>query len=186
MNVLTTSGFRLEPLVSEHAKEMYVVLSDPAIYEFENAPPESEAWLTDRYRRLESRKSPDGQALWLNWVIRLPSGELAGYVQATVLDSRVAHLAYELNSRYWRRGIGSAAVELMMRELSAEYSVRTFVAVLKVANYRSMALLRRLAFRLGDVGDAEKHGAGADECVMIRNGPFEGRSSRSTRIGDEA
>ena len=73
----------MEPLVAAHAHEMFGVLSDPAIYESANAPPPSEEWLRSRYRRLEQRRSPDGNELWLNWVARVPCGELVGYVQAT-------------------------------------------------------------------------------------------------------
>jgi hypothetical protein len=78
----------LEPQVEAHAAEMFAVLSDPAIYEFENESPPSEARLAGRFRRLESRRSPDGRERWLNWVVRLPSGELAGYVQAMVRPGR--------------------------------------------------------------------------------------------------
>ena len=125
---------------------MFPVLSDPAIYEFENAPPESQVWLEQRFARLESRHSANGHEQWLNWVIRLPSGELAGYVQATVTSEFVACIAYELASKFWRRGIGSVAVGAMLSELGANYGVGTFVAILKARNVRSMAFLRHLGF----------------------------------------
>ena len=82
MKTLTTSHCILEPLVAAHATEMFSVLGDPAIYEFENSPPISEEWLTERYQLLESRSSGDGTEQWLNWVIRLSGGKLAGCVQA--------------------------------------------------------------------------------------------------------
>ena len=113
---------------------MFAVLSDEAIYEFENKPPSSEAWLAGRYARLENRWSSDGTQIWLNWVVRLESGELAGYVQATVLHSGTALIAYELASRFWRRGIGSSAVSAMMDELRSTYNVHQFIAVLNSAN----------------------------------------------------
>jgi len=144
------------------------VLSDPAIYEFENEPPESEEWLTERYRVLERRVSPDGAERWLNWVVRLPDGELAGYVQATIDPSGAASVAYELNSHYWRQGIGSAAVDAMLVELEAVYSVRVFVAVLKRRNFRSVALLRRLRFARAAKSEAAAFGAQSDEMVMVR------------------
>ena len=65
----------LEPQIAAHAAEMYAVLADPAIYEFENAPPPSRQWLAERYARLEARRSADGSQRWLNWVVRLASGE---------------------------------------------------------------------------------------------------------------
>ena len=54
LRTLSTSRCTLEPLVVKHAPEMFHVLSDPAIYEFENQPPQSEGW-----RRLGF--SPAGQ-----------------------------------------------------------------------------------------------------------------------------
>jgi [ribosomal protein S5]-alanine N-acetyltransferase len=127
---------------------MFIVLADPAIYEFENAPPASEAHLSERFTKLESRKSRDGSEHWLNWVIRLPSDELAGYVQATVTANGAAHIAYELSSRFWRRGIGSAAVRAMLDELRVGYGATHFYATLKARNFRSEALLKRLGFSL--------------------------------------
>jgi RimJ/RimL family protein N-acetyltransferase len=125
---------------------MFAALSDPAIYEFENAPPQSLTWLTERFTRLESRVSPDGAELWLNWVIRVSGGALAGYVQATIMRDRTADIAYELASKFWRQGIGSAAVSGMLGELAVSYEVHTCVATLKERNYRSLALLQKLGF----------------------------------------
>jgi len=158
----------LEPQVAAHAREMFAVLSDPAIYEFENAPPASAAWLAERFAKLESRASRDGTERWLNWVVRLPSGELAGYTQATVQQSGVAYVAYELASKYWRQGLGSCAVNAMLAELASEYHVHTFLAVLKARNFRSLALLEHLGFSDASSALAEEAGADADELVMRR------------------
>lgn len=146
---------------------MFAVLSDPAIYEFENEPPASEEALSRRYAVLERRHSHDGTQTWLNWVIRLPSGELAGYVQATVLGSGSAYVAYELASRYWRQGIASTAVAAMMSELHANHGVGPCVAVLKARNFRSLALLRKLGFQAGSRAQVLESGAKPDELVMV-------------------
>ena len=172
MRTLSAGPCTLEPQRSAHAAEMFAVLSDPAIYEFENQPPVSEAWLTQRFERLESRTSSDGSELWLNWVVRLPSGELAGYVQATVLPSGEALLAYELASRFWRRGLASAAVRAMMEELSANYGVRGYIAALKTANHRSMGLLRHLGFGQGSEQQRQAAEAETDETLMKLLGPL--------------
>jgi RimJ/RimL family protein N-acetyltransferase len=129
-----------------HAAEMFELLCDPALYQYEGEPPASEAWLRERFARLEARRSPDGQQQWLNWVVRLPEGPLAGYVQATVLAGGTAHIAYVLGSRFWRRGIARVAVEAMLCELARSHGVVRCVAVFKAANHRSQALLRRLGF----------------------------------------
>jgi ribosomal-protein-alanine N-acetyltransferase len=114
MENLATIGLTLEPLVEAHASEMFEILSDPAIYQFENQPPQSKQALAERFLRLQRRHSPDGREQWLNWVIRLETGQLCGYVQATVRADRSALIAYELASHFWNQKIGSRAVATMI------------------------------------------------------------------------
>jgi hypothetical protein len=52
MRTVEASRCTLEPLVVAHAQEMFSVLSDPAIYEFENEPPPSRSWLAEVMRGL--------------------------------------------------------------------------------------------------------------------------------------
>lgn len=168
MRTLRTGDLVLEPQSVAHAAEMFVVLSDPAIYEHENAPPASEAGLAERFRRLESRRSPDGLERWLNWVVRLPDGALAGYVQATVRPGEHAQVAYEFASRYWGRGIASAAVRAMLAKVAREHGVPEFYATLKRTNARSARLLERLGFT--DVTGTPPRGLApaADERLLRR------------------
>lgn len=152
MNTLHTDNLILEPQVAAHAAEMFAVLSDPALYEYELQPPASEDWLRSRFARLETRRSPDGQERWLNWVFRLAGGPAIGYVQATVRDDRSAGIAYVLSSSCWGQGFARRAVEAMIDELVREYGVRTLWAVLKEDNVRSRRLLERLGFTPMPVG----------------------------------
>src|SRR5205085_9214771 len=117
MRIIETARLTLEPQTVAHAQAMFAVLSDLRIYEHENEPPSSLEWLRARFARLESRQSPDGSEQWLNWVIRLPTSELAGYVQATVHADGRAAIAYVLASRYWGRGLATQAVIAMIQEL---------------------------------------------------------------------
>jgi [ribosomal protein S5]-alanine N-acetyltransferase len=168
LRAVITPRLVIEPLRAEHAEAMFEVLGDPALYEFENGPPESVEALAQRYALLESRQSRDGREAWLNWVIRLPDGALAGYVQATVLPSGAAYVAYELTSRHWRQGLGSAAVSAMMGELAGHHGVTLFVAVLKARNVRSLGLLRKLGFLDASAAQVATFGADADECVRVK------------------
>lgn len=136
----------LEPQTAEHAAEMFAVLSDPAIYAHENSPPPSADWLRTRFERLATRRSADGTELWLNWVVRLRSSQLIGYVQATVFPNAKAAIAYEFSSAYWGQGLAREAVEALIRELAGYYHVTHLAAVAKSANQRSLRLLDRLGF----------------------------------------
>ena len=146
MRTVTSRRLVLEPLVAGHAREMFEVLLDPAIYEFENAPPESLDWLEGYYDKLESRRSADGTEYWLNWVVRLPGERAMGFVQASVYRGGWADVAYVFSSAYWGHGYASEAVEAMMEELAACWGVMRCEAVYKSANARSRRLLDRLGF----------------------------------------
>jgi RimJ/RimL family protein N-acetyltransferase len=164
---LETPRLVLEPQVAAHAEEMFVVLSDPAIYEFENAPPVSVEALRERYRALEGRRSPDGRQLWLNWTVRLKDGDLAiGYVQATVLPDAAALVAYEFNSAWWGQGLAHEAGAAAMREIGQHLGVARFGAVFKTANERSRRLLARLGMRPAASGQFPSALAEADESAM--------------------
>jgi ribosomal-protein-alanine N-acetyltransferase len=146
MHPVQADGLVLEPQQAAHAAELFPVLCDPALYAFENEPPESEAWLAARYARLESRRSADATELWLNWVIRLEDGAACGFVQATVLADRRALIAYVLGSPWWGRGIARTAVSTLLDELESHWGVHHVLAVLQAANLRSAHLLERLGF----------------------------------------
>ena len=164
MRLIDTGDLTLEPQTATHAEEMFAVLSDPAIYAYENAPPRSLEWLRERFTRLESRRSPDGRKQWLNWVVRLRGAGLIGYVQATLREDGRASIAYVLSSRYWGRGFASEAVQAMIAELVEHYQVNTLTAVLKRENLPSGRLLERLGF-----SPDRQCLADADELLMCRD-----------------
>ena len=100
--------------------------------------------------------------------MRIDDRRIAGYVQATLHPANTAYVSYEFASAFWRQGFGCAAVQRMLEELVATYSVTKFVAVLKSANYRSLGLLRKLGFVAGTTDDANTHGATSDELTLVR------------------
>ena len=80
-----TDRLSLEPLTAAHATELAPLLDDRCLHEFTGGAPLSAAALTARYARLAVRRSPDGDQIWGNWVLRARvTGEAAGTVQATL------------------------------------------------------------------------------------------------------
>lgn len=168
IRVLTTARLVLAPQRATHAEEMYAVLTDPAIYEYENQPPASLEALRERYRKLETGRSPDGTQLWLNWVVGVgEDGPLIGYVQATVLADARALIAYEFGSAWWGQGLAHEATACVIEELRGRYGVGAVGAVLKQANRRSRKLLVRLGMRLAEAGEFPRRMADADETAMV-------------------
>jgi len=170
MRVIETSRLTLLPQTAAHANEMFVVLSDPAIYEYENEPPPSAEWLSARFAKLETRRSADGNEQWLNWVIRLRSLELIGYVQATIRQEGSATIAYEMSSAFWGRGLAHEAVDAMITELTDHYRIRDFSAVLKRGNLRSIRLLERSGFKLTSPDKQATYPIEPGEILMCRSG----------------
>ncbi|KPC54663.1 GNAT family N-acetyltransferase [Amantichitinum ursilacus] len=167
MRLLRTERLTLEPQLASHAEEMFPVMCDPAIYEFENAPPKSVDSLRALYQRLESRQSPNGFEQWLNWILRLQDGTAIGYVQATLDAPGRATIAYELGSTWWGKGYASEGVRAMLDELLAHYGVFDFYATYKARNHRSARLLSRLEFQTCRPGPETPHLL-SDEVLMYK------------------
>lgn len=163
MNAIRTSRLVLIPQTALHARELFAVLSDPLMYEFEPVPTAPYEAFEERLGRLESRASPDGSEIWLNWVVADPaSGTLMGFVQATVTPGGSAYIAYMFNSRYWGRGFAREAVAAMIGEVIEKWRPLELRAVFKTANSRSRRLLAALGFEML----ADDESAGPDETAM--------------------
>jgi RimJ/RimL family protein N-acetyltransferase len=145
---IDTERLRLEPLHAGHAAELWPVLGDPLLYEHvPQDPPVSVEWLARRYALLESRLSPEGDELWLNWVLRQrDGGGCIGSVQVTVHADAPAYFAYELGSAFWRQGLAGEACAAVLQVLRADFGVQHVVAEVDTLNGASIRLLERLGF----------------------------------------
>lgn len=169
---LATPTLTLEPLTAAHAEELFAPLSDPAMYEFvPQDPPASRDALCERYRRLETRRSANGEELWLNWVVRLRSSAAAGLVQATCVKGAKAFIAYEVFTPHQRRGIATEAILEMLKHLRQSAVTETAVARVDTRNARSICLLERLGFaRTKFIKDADAFkGSTSDEYEYVRD-----------------
>lgn len=143
----------LEPLTAAHADELFIQLSDPqALIYIDNPPPPTVEGLRERYRRLESRRSPDGSEEWLNWAVIL-DGRAIGFVEATVrIGGRIA-LAYGLGRTYWSQGYGTEAVRAMINFLESHFPGALFEATVDERNIASRRLLERIGLEITDRSD---------------------------------
>lgn len=95
---LETPRFLLEPLAAAHVDEMVQVLQPEELYRFTGGEAPTREVLQARYARQMAGHSPDGDAGWLNWIIRArASGRAIGFVQATLTgraDTAVADMAW--------------------------------------------------------------------------------------------
>ncbi|MET7967018.1 GNAT family N-acetyltransferase [Micromonospora sp. NPDC005305] len=123
---IDTDRLVLVPLAVAHAKEMAVVLGDPALHTFIGGAPADAPALRARYERLVAG-SPDPAVTWCNWVIRLRDDAcLVGTVQATVTE-RVAEIAWVVGTPWQGRGIAGEAARGLVAWLGRQ-GVRTVIA----------------------------------------------------------
>ena len=153
--VANTPRLRLVPVRPDDAEEMFTVLNDQRLHRYSGGLPPSAAELAERYRGLESRRSADGNEIYLTWVVRLvPLGEAIGEVGAAVTDDGLATIAYTVGHRFQRHGFATEAVLAMVRLLSTHVDVSTLEALVPPAH----AAAQRVAAGLGM--KPERQGAG--------------------------
>ncbi|MGA8116662.1 MAG: GNAT family N-acetyltransferase [Actinocatenispora sp.] len=129
-HLISTGRLDLVPLVVEHADEMAVVLSDPALHTYIGGAPDTARALRSRYQRM-TVGSLDPAVSWLNWVIRLRDEDcLTGTVQATVGpsgDDLIAEIAWVVGTPWQGRGIATEAAQGLVGWLGQQ-PVRTVIA----------------------------------------------------------
>ncbi|MDQ3661805.1 MAG: GNAT family N-acetyltransferase [Actinomycetota bacterium] len=156
---LTTPGgrLRLEPVTREHAAEMAMVLEDPSLNELINGQPPTAEYLANRYEALSARRSPTGDELWLNWIVRLNAEGLAvGYVQATARQNSAA-LAWVIGVPWQGAGIATEAATAMTGILRAELGITTFSASIAPTNHASQKVASKLSMsKSGMMNDGEE------------------------------
>ena len=133
-------------------------LADERLYRFiPTDAPESVEALETRYRKLSSRRSPDGSEVWLNFAMRLREGTTpetgqyrgrtyVGTLEVTVFPNRSAYIAYTVFVPFWRQGYAKEGCARMLRHLLEDYRVRVVVAEMDTRNAASVSLAEALGF----------------------------------------
>lgn len=130
---ISTARLVLVPLRVEHADEMALALSDPALHTFIGGSPDDPQALRARYRRMTAG-SPDPAVSWCNWVLRLRDEEcLVGTVQATVVPADaggelVAEIAWVVGTPWQGRGIAVEAARALVGRLAENPAVHAVIA----------------------------------------------------------
>jgi RimJ/RimL family protein N-acetyltransferase len=159
----------LEPLAVAHAEAMYPLLRDPALYRYlDHGPPPSLDHLREVYRKLEAGRSPDGNEIWLNWIV-FAGDEPVGTVQATVVGAR-AWVAYVFGVAHHGKGHARRATAVMIDHLVAGHGVEELLASVEADHARSIRLLEALGFTPGSAAEAAAEDLGPSERLYRRSG----------------
>ncbi len=127
-------------MVERDGHALFALLTDPEIHVFTGGrPPASADDVRERIRRRESRRSPAGDELWLNWTLRLRQTQsVVGYLQAGVTQGK-ADLAWVVGVPFQRRGYASEASRRVLRWLRDDlgvHEVRANIHLDHVASHR--------------------------------------------------
>lgn len=145
---LSGKAVLLEPLIEAHAADLFPLYADADVWAYvDNPPPGTLEALSARHRRLESRLSPDGSEMWLNWAVRA-ADRIVGFVEATVLTKAQVEIAYFIGKQYWGRGFGIDATSTMLAFLGERLPKAEFWATVDSRNKPSVRLLMRLGFAI--------------------------------------
>jgi ribosomal-protein-alanine N-acetyltransferase len=165
--VLETNRLRLEPLLPHHAAALFAILADQQIYTYiPEEPLTDQEQLRQRYQRLATRRSPEGDELWLNWALqRKQETDYIGVLQATVYTDHRADIAYLVQPAFWGQGYAQEACRRLLTRLVDTYNVERVQAEVDIRNQASWTLLERLGFRRIALRQAADHfkGASSDE-----------------------
>ena len=151
---LATAHLDLAPLIPEDATDMFLVMQDPALGRWTgDVPPADADELRARYTEWASRRSPSGDELWLNWVVRRRGDHRAvGHVAATVSEAETA-IAWIVGTAYQRQGIATEAARTLIAWLLEELGAISIVACIPAGHEASEGVARSVAMRPTDRRD---------------------------------
>jgi [ribosomal protein S5]-alanine N-acetyltransferase len=150
---ITTQRLALEPLVAAHADILYKSLCDERIYRWiESGGPKDLSLLRLKWRQIETRLSPDGKEVLLNWAIRLKNdGPYIGKLDAQ-LDSptNATNVGFVFFPEYWGHGYATESL-LAVRTVLAENGISFMRATVSTPNIASARVLEKAGFIRGDL-----------------------------------
>ena len=150
---IRTHRLSLEPLVAAHADILFCSLCDERIYRWiEAGGPKDVNQLRTKWKRNESRLSPDGNEVWLNWAIRLGNeGSYIGKLDAC-LDSpiRATNVGFVFFPEYWGYGYATEAL-LAVKAVLVENGISFMRATVATQNIASAHVLEKAGFIAGNM-----------------------------------
>jgi RimJ/RimL family protein N-acetyltransferase len=151
---IATSRLDLVPLTTDDATALFPVLDDPALGRWtgEALPADVDA-LRATYAMWASRRSPNGDELWLNWVVRRRDDDRAvGHLQATVGEATAA-IAWVIGTPHQHQGFATEATRALIAWLLEDLGARSIVASIHPGNVASQAVARRIGLHPTDRRD---------------------------------
>ncbi len=145
---LVTERLELAPMVEGDSDALFALLKDPEIHVFTGGrPPASADDVKATIGRRESRRSPEGDELWLNWTLRLKADQsVVGYIQAGVKPGG-ADMAWVIGVAFQRQGLASEASQQVLDWLRDHLHVSEVRASIHPHHTASQKVARKIGLR---------------------------------------
>lgn len=145
--LLTSERLRLRQIQPEDAEDLFATFGDEEVMEFYGHPVHKN--VDDSRELIRQQQQWYAQREGIRWGITLKGTEkVIGSCGLYFFDreSRHAETGYELNRAYWRQGIVSEALSVMLTYAFNELDLNRIEAIVDAENVRSAGLLRKLGF----------------------------------------
>ncbi|MGZ5294185.1 MAG: GNAT family N-acetyltransferase [Actinomycetota bacterium] len=148
---IVTTRLDLIPITPDDADDLFPVLADTELGRFTGEdPPDDVEALRGRFAFWSSRRSPDDDELWLNWVVRRrEDGRAVGHLQATVGQGDAA-IAWVIGTAYQRRGFATEAGRALAGWLHNALGIPVVNGCIHPDNVASQTAAARIGLRPTD------------------------------------
>jgi RimJ/RimL family protein N-acetyltransferase len=166
---LSTPRLILEPIHEAHAEELWKLFEDPELHQFVPFDSESLEKQKQRCARWAKRRSPDGEELWLNWIVRdKNTGEAVAHLQSGMKTTGVASIGYVVARKYQGQGIATEGLKAIFSYLRESLGVLEIKAYSDTRNVASHRLAKKIGMiQVGFIRDADFFkGSSSDEFVF--------------------
>lgn len=153
---MTNTSLTLDAVSLKHANDLFEIYSDPKVCKyFDMNPFKSIDEANDHIKRWNSMKEDKKQirdGIFYNKKLIGTCG-----IYAIYWHQKRATLGFDLNSKYWNRGIITISLQELLDKLKSEYNLHRIQATVLNDNKSSIRVLTKLGFNYeGVLKDYEK------------------------------
>jgi RimJ/RimL family protein N-acetyltransferase len=140
---IETARLRLDRMMPVDLDDLFELLDDPGLHTFIGGTPRTREELADWLAFVAPGRSPPGEQIWCNWVIRRrDDGRPVGTAQATIIGDE-ASLAWVTGTEWQGQGFAKEAAAAVASWLRAE-GVARLRASIHPSHASSAAVARSL------------------------------------------
>ena len=156
--ILATRRLRLEKITEKHKKDLFELLSNPAVHKyFPKTLDEKES--EEFYVKIQDRYKSDGFCFWaaIRKRDRVFLG-ICGLVSQIIEGKNEVEVGYRFSDEFWGQGYGPEAARVCIEYAKEKLNIQSVISLIRPVNLQSIRL-------------AEKNGLSFEKEVMFHGMP---------------